>query len=368
MNTPPKFLGIKASGRTNANTAILLNELVKPAQEKGFEVEILDLKRYKISHCTGCFACNNKDLQCVLQDDLEEIQAKILAADAIALASPCYAIGAPSILKTIADRSATWGLTHIIHNNGQKRFGACVSVGGGETDWISLQRVLPSLFLGLCDAEIVGQFTIKETAIRGEVLLSPSMLRKVRELGERLVKSVEVQQCLKYEFTETENRLVCPNCYSDVFQVGKSGQYTCAVCALEIKKYKKLSEQLDQYKKQPREFGASRFTRQGAQSHIDHIGNKMINSLESSEEVNRRLAVYFEQNILPTSDYKPPLQRPQTLQEMEWEDEALTTCEKLVPTIFYAMVKKAIEKKALDKGAAVITKELFLQIKKESGF
>ncbi len=222
--------------------------------------------------------------------------------------------------------------------------------------------------MGLCDAEIVGQFTIKETAIRGEVLLSPSMLKKVRELGERLVESVKGQQCLKYDFTETENRLICPNCYSDVFQVGKLGQYTCAVCALEIKKYKKLSEQLEQYRKQPQEFGSSRFTRQGAQSHIDHIGNKMINSMDASEEVNRRLDLYFEQNILPTTDYKLPPQRTQTIKEMEWEDDALATFEKLVPAIFYGMVKKAIEKKALDKGAAVITKELFLQIKKESGF
>ena len=368
MNTSPKFLGIKVSGRKNANTAILLNELVRPAQEKGYEVEILDLKKYKISHCTGCFACNNKDLKCVLQDDLEEIQAKILAANAIALASPCYAIGAPSILKTIADRSATWGLTRIINNNGQKKFGACVSVGGGEADWVSLQRVLPGLFLGLCDAEIVGQFTIKETAIRGEVLLSPSMLKKVGELGDRLVKSVEQQQCLKYDFTETENRLVCPNCYSDVFQVGKSGQYTCAVCCIEIKKYRKLSEQLNQYRNQPREFGSSRFTRQGAQSHIDHIGNKMINSMDASEEVNRRLELYFEQNIVPTADYKSPPQRTQTLKELGWENDALAAFEKLVPAIFYPMVKKAIEKKALDKGATVITKELFLQIKKESGF
>ncbi len=47
--------------------------------------------------------------------------------------------------------------------------------------------------------------------------------------------------------------------------------------------------------------------------------------------------------------------------------DALESFNKMVPKAFQGFVKKAIEKKAKTKGKKVITKDVFFQIKKESG-
>ncbi|NOY08105.1 MAG: flavodoxin family protein, partial [Spirochaetes bacterium] len=69
-----RILGIKVSGRIKSNTEIILNELLRPAKEKGYDIEIISLIRYNLKHCTGCFGCNNGELKCVIKDDLEIIK------------------------------------------------------------------------------------------------------------------------------------------------------------------------------------------------------------------------------------------------------------------------------------------------------
>jgi multimeric flavodoxin WrbA len=83
-----KILGIRASGRTNGNSFIILNELLRPAKERGFEISELNLAALNLKHCTGCFGCNNAELKCVIKDDLEQVKEQIAAADGIALVSP----------------------------------------------------------------------------------------------------------------------------------------------------------------------------------------------------------------------------------------------------------------------------------------
>lgn len=69
------------------------------------EPEILHVAKADIKGCLGCFACWNKTPgTCVIQDDMAEILAKVLAADRIIWSFPLYYFGVPGGLKNLIDR------------------------------------------------------------------------------------------------------------------------------------------------------------------------------------------------------------------------------------------------------------------------
>lgn len=374
MDEKLKFLGIKAAGRKDGNSEIILNELLKPAFEAGHEIEKINLEKYSIMHCTGCFGCNNKELECILKDDLKEVYSKIVEADAVTLAAPCYGIGAPSTLKTIIDRSAIVNMTNIVRKS-KNRYGVAVSVGGGDPDWMSLQRVLPSLFLGFFNCDIIGQFSIMKTALKGEVLLTPSKLKDVRELGTLLLKSAEENYLFKSEMNDADNKLVCPNCYNDIFRIehSKDGgfrgseHYKCSVCNIKIDKFEKLDKLLHNFTKNPEKFGKSRFTVEETLAHFDHIGNKIISGIGYIEEINSRREKYLKEDIFNDDYISKSVEEVET-GSSEWDEEAMKAFKQTVPRIFQGFVKKAVEQKAAKIGVKIITKDLFLKMKREAGF
>lgn len=360
MINTKKVLGICTSHRKNGNSSIIVNELLRPSKEKGYEVEILYLGTLKIMPCSGCFACNNAGFKCVLKDDLELVKSKIEEADAIAISSPSYYLSTPSTLKAIMDRTAPWALDRIV-NSDKKKYGVSVSVAGGRSDWFTLQRVFSGSFLGLNNCEIVGQYTIDNTAFKGEVLLSPSKLKRVNELGKALVESIEHNKCIKSTVSDCEDKLICQNCLSDVFQITKDGNYICPVCNMELK------HSYNPFKKEYHSMGLSRFTPAGALAHINHIGGKILNGIELSEEINKRLQEYLDCDMLPDKDFIVENGNIDKEDMVKWDNEALEEFNRLVPRAFHGFVKKAVAKKAAQKGIYNITKEVFLQIKKESG-
>lgn len=364
-----KILGIRATGRPNSNSSIILNELLRPARKKGFEIETINLASLNLKHCTGCFGCNNAELKCVMKDDLELVKEKISWADGIVLVSPCYALGAASVLKTVLDRLAAWALDTITRNPDHRKFGVAVSVGGGIEGWYTLQRVFMSEFLGFFNCNIVGQYTVHDIGLKGEILLYPGILKTIRGLGETLVEAMESGRMLKSAVTEAKNTFVCPNCFNDTFQVLLQGifqqpLFRCPVCNWTTRKV----QPLDRLLKDSVEFTNTRFTKNEAGIHFQHIGHKIDHAMELSEEIRGRLTAYLEKDQLPKSDYiRAPVSPETEKQGVTWEPEAEATFQQMVPGAFQDFVKKAVEKKALVKGFHTISKELFLNIKKESG-
>lgn len=342
-------LGICVSARKNGNSSIILNELLKPSKEKGYQVEALNLGTLKIGHCIGCLGCSNEFHKCVLKDDLEVIKNKIEEADAIALASPCYYLSPPSRLKAVMDRSAAWAIDKMA-NSKKKKYGVAVSVaGGGQSVWYSLQRIYASLFLGLYNCEILGQFVIGQAFNKGEVLLSPSKLRLVGQLGENLASSIAQGRGIKSTINECEDKLICLNCLADAFQINKDGGPTCAVCGLSLNK-----DQSDQF---------NRFTPKGAQIHRSHIMNNVIGGILAGDEIAKRMKDYWERNLLHDNDFIIDTDLSNIDAAIQWDDEAMRELNQSIPKALQDIVKKALEKKATQQELNHITKEIFRQIR-----
>jgi hypothetical protein len=299
-----------------------------------------------------------------MKDDLGRLRESIAQADAIALAAPCFAIGAPSVLKTIMDRLAAWAFEQM-GNPTPKKFGAAVLVGGAEPNWLSMQRLLPAEFLQLFNCETVGMFTIGGIGLRSEILLHPAWIERIHGLGEHLSRSMENGIRQVYPFTELEQSLVCPVCSSDSFHVDRRGHSVCVVCSTEIRRFRAFEKIVTD---RPSPATESIYTPQLAEYHAHYVGRKISRGMDASEEVLRRSRDYFERDVLPVTEYAGHEDgEEQGLAEVQWDEEGEKTFTHTVPTVFRGFVRKAVEKKARKLGVPIISRDVFLKIKRDSG-
>jgi hypothetical protein len=99
--------------------------------------------------------------------------------------------------------------------------------------------------------------------------------------------------------------------------------------------------------------------------HSELVGSNILNGFAKGEERIKRIDDYFKNGIVPTTPYVITQEKEEI--EVKWDQEGLNAFRSACPKAFQKFVKKAIEKKANDKGIEIITKEVFWQIKKESG-
>ncbi|MFC1995280.1 flavodoxin family protein [Chloroflexota bacterium] len=98
-----KILGILCSPRKNGNTAILMREALTSAKDCGAETEIITIGDKDVKPCDGCYSCI-KTGKCHIEDDMQDIYPKLLAADGIIWGTPVYFFDATAQAKIIIDR------------------------------------------------------------------------------------------------------------------------------------------------------------------------------------------------------------------------------------------------------------------------
>lgn len=98
-----KVVAFVGSPRKNGNTATLVNEVIRGAQDAGSETTVFDLYDMNIKPCQGCLVCR-KTGQCVLQDDFQNMFKHIIDADAVVFGSPVYIWQVTAQMKLLWDR------------------------------------------------------------------------------------------------------------------------------------------------------------------------------------------------------------------------------------------------------------------------
>lgn len=117
-----KTLIINGSPRTDGHCAAVTDYI-----KKNIPCDVINCCREDIAHCTGCDACT--DGSCVINDKMQEIYAKIKAADNIIFVSPLYFSMLTGALLTFASR-----FQYFYHNPIRNaKHGAVILLGGGST-------------------------------------------------------------------------------------------------------------------------------------------------------------------------------------------------------------------------------------------
>lgn len=98
-----KVIVISTSLRHGSNSDMLADKFVEGARSAGNDVEKISLADKEVHFCKGCLACQKLG-KCVINDDVNDIMAKVLDADVVAWATPIYYYEMSGQMKTLIDR------------------------------------------------------------------------------------------------------------------------------------------------------------------------------------------------------------------------------------------------------------------------
>jgi len=163
----------------------MLRCFLEEAAANGADVELLLLRKMDVHTCRGCLACEEGGPErkgiCKIKDDMAEVYPKILAADAVVLATPGYFEMLSGLLKNFLDRTCpVWPRLE------GKRIGglAVAEEGIGQT-----VRNLKT-YASLCKMHWVGSVTtLAKTP--GEAARNKDLERRLKRLARKLVLSIQ---------------------------------------------------------------------------------------------------------------------------------------------------------------------------------
>ncbi len=183
-----KVLAINGSPRPKGNTTQLIEILFDVIKEENSEIhtEMVQLAGKTINSCLSCYKCfQNKDSKCFQQDDLNEIYAKMVEADAIILGSPVYFGDATGKMRCLIERA---GLVAMANRGAFKRkIGAALIAKrrqGGAQTWNTL-----NFLFGVSEMVIAcsNQLNLGIGLMPGDVKKDPEAKPTLKILGKNIV-------------------------------------------------------------------------------------------------------------------------------------------------------------------------------------
>ena len=98
-----KVIVISTSLRPGSNSNALAEQFAEGAKAAGHEVELISLRGKEIKFCVGCLACQKLG-RCIINDDVNDIMAKVIESDVVCWATPIYYYEMSGQMKTLIDR------------------------------------------------------------------------------------------------------------------------------------------------------------------------------------------------------------------------------------------------------------------------
>jgi len=185
---PKKILILKSSPREKGNTATLADRLAAGATLSGAEVESIYLHGLDIRPCDACDLCQDSG-GCVIEDDMQSLYPKLVAADGIVLASPIYWFTFSAQLKLCMDRWYAFQASKWKQISG-KQFGIILAYGDSDLyssgainaiyTFESMARYLKSEIEGIVHGSLSDV---------GDSEKNPVLMQAAFELGQKLAET-----------------------------------------------------------------------------------------------------------------------------------------------------------------------------------
>ncbi len=163
-----KILALMGSSRINKNTDILLDSMLKGAEDKGYEINKIYISKENISPCKGCNYCGIKG-ECVINDDMAKIYDYLDNSDIFILAAPLYFNTVNGMTKNLIDRCQRyWSVKYKLggdYKRNHDRRGIFLAVGGAEYSHDQFSATIPTidLFFKAINAKYIGNYFVSNT-------------------------------------------------------------------------------------------------------------------------------------------------------------------------------------------------------------
>jgi multimeric flavodoxin WrbA len=182
-------LVLLGSPRTNGNSAALAGRIKQGAEEAGATVEVVSLNNLSIRPCQGCYACQKPNSSgCVLDDDMQSLYPKLLAAEAWVIASPVYWFTMSAQTKLFMDRCFALFREGTKERLAEKRIAVAMSYEDADpfkSGCVNALRTFQDAY-NYIGAEIVGMVYGRANE-PGEIEKNVALMSAAEKLGRALV-------------------------------------------------------------------------------------------------------------------------------------------------------------------------------------
>lgn len=183
-----KVLVLLGSPRRRGNSAILAAQIAKGAGSAGVKVETVFLQGLNIAPCKSCYACQKKNSKgCAIDDAMQGVYPKLLAADAWVIATPVYWFTMSAQTKLFMDRCFALP-AYAKEPFAGKRIAIAMSYGDADpfvSGCVNALRTFQDAF-SYTKAQIVGM--VYGSAFgAGEIRANEALLKEAETLGRNLV-------------------------------------------------------------------------------------------------------------------------------------------------------------------------------------
>ncbi len=187
-------IGLAGSPRRGANTERLLDTFLAGAEQAGGHTEKIVISELGLTACAACEVCT-QDGKCVIPDDFQGLNDKLIAADVITLASPVYFAGLPAQVKAVIDRGqCQWARKFLLRqplprtaNGRSRRRGILISAAAGQkTDFAGMRKTV-QYFFNVYETAYWDELLVPGVDTCGEIDRYPDLIQEAYELGERAV-------------------------------------------------------------------------------------------------------------------------------------------------------------------------------------
>jgi multimeric flavodoxin WrbA len=219
MKKTIKIVAVISSPKSNGNTAALVREALKGAEEAGAEIQEIFLPKYNIEFCTGCFKCLAEG-KCPISDDFDALKQLLHEADGIIFGSPTYAVTPNAMMKRFMERLG------MFERMTSEVFGGKYAIGISTCGGTGAQGVAKDLVKFVETSIFQRGYTSGTLGVGvgpNSVTENPDALHKAHELGKKIVQDIKHGEAypLQNGFGRMLNAAVIKPKYSEMIQKGK---------------------------------------------------------------------------------------------------------------------------------------------------
>jgi multimeric flavodoxin WrbA len=180
-----KVLGIVGSPRRGGNTEILVDEVLRGAEEAGAQTDKVILNELHIAPCQACNTCLESG-ECIQQDDMAALLEKMQGSEVWVLGTPVYWWGPTAQFKAFLDR--WYGADKVVRFAGRR---SIVVIALGDTDASTARHTIGMLTDAMTYTKMKLLVTIVATGVSdpGDVRGSSNVLAAARYAGREAVLS-----------------------------------------------------------------------------------------------------------------------------------------------------------------------------------
>ncbi|MFH1785236.1 MAG: flavodoxin family protein [Candidatus Micrarchaeota archaeon] len=177
-----KIIAISGSPRSG-NCERLVKEALEAAQLEGAEVELVLLRKLRITRCCGDDQCYHTE-RCKINDEISELMKRISECDGMILGSPSYFNNVTGLMKEFMDRTNPYAK----YQRWSNKKAAIIVVGGAtHRSLVKCAKIIKDFFwIHRINVVTTGYFLAEKPTDASQ---NQKYLKKAKIIGKKLAKS-----------------------------------------------------------------------------------------------------------------------------------------------------------------------------------